>query len=363
MQFKFNNDSIRASISLVFCNFIGVFRCIRSTIRAPNVATRGYSAMTKQAQGAYGADDDLVDYILGITFEIWEERGVGLISQYYSPETVVYALDGITIGSDAMIAGTYGMLEAFPDRLLLGDDVIGKGDSHSGYSSHRVLSPMTNTGDSSFGPATGRQVRIMNMADCVVEEGVIVREWLARDNLALVRQLGFDATECAGAVRGRYTNALTDWFASEGSRLASAQAKRQMTAGMDAQELMHALWCSGDETSIESAYHPYAVMHRSPVETISGRKSLSAHYARLRAAFACSAVSVDHVCEQSAGNNADHVAVRWAVSATHTGDYLGIRRTGKPVLIMGVTHRRIVDGSIAVEWTVFDSLGVMAQLL
>jgi len=30
---------------------------------------------------------------------------------------------------------------------------------------------------------------------------------------------------------------------------------------------------------------------------------------------------------------------------------------------MGVTHRRLVAGRIAVEWTVFDSLGVMAQLL
>ena len=107
-----------------------------------------------------------------------------------------------------MIDGTNGMLEAFPDRLLLGDDVIVKGDCHSGYSSHRVLSPMTNSGASQFGPATGRQVRIMNMADCVVEEGVIVREWLARDNLALVRQLGFDALACAKRISARYTDSL-----------------------------------------------------------------------------------------------------------------------------------------------------------
>jgi len=41
----------------------------------------------------------------------------------------------------------------------------------------------------------------------------------------------------------------------------------------------------------------------------------------------------------------------------------GIAATGKPVFIMGVTHRRIIDGCIAVEWTVFDSLGVLSQLL
>ena len=145
--------------------------------------------MNAPKQGAYGANDDLVDYILGITFEIWEAGGVDLIEQYYSPKTIVYALDGITKGSAEMIVGTNAMLAAFPDRLLLADDVIGKGDAHKGYSSHRVLSPMTNTGESMFGPATGKQVRITNMADCVVDEGVITLEWLARDNLALVRQL------------------------------------------------------------------------------------------------------------------------------------------------------------------------------
>ena len=75
--------------------------------------------MTATSKGAYGADHDLVDYILGITFEIWEEGRVDLIDQYYGPETVVYALDGITRGSSAMIDGTNGMLAAYPDRLLL----------------------------------------------------------------------------------------------------------------------------------------------------------------------------------------------------------------------------------------------------
>jgi predicted ester cyclase len=320
--------------------------------------------MTKKQEGAYGPDDDLVDYILGITFEIWEERGVELIDQYYSPETVVFALDGITHGSAAMIDGTAAMLVAFPDRLLLGDDVIGKGDCHSGYSSHRVLSPMTNSGNSMFGPATGKQVRIMNMADCVVEEAVIVKEWLARDNLALVRQLGFNARECAAQVRKGHTSELSNWFGEESDRVASVAAEGgELTAGVDAQKVLHALWVSGDDSVFEDSYHPYAVMHRSPVELVSGRVDIRAYYARLRKAFQCTGVSVDHIAEQSAGENADHVAVRWAVSATHVGDYLGIKATGKPIYIMGVTHRRIVAGRIAVEWTVFDSLGVMAQLL
>jgi predicted ester cyclase len=321
--------------------------------------------MTSTNTGAYSADDSLVDYILGITFEIWEERQVALIDQYYAPQTIVYSLDGITRSAAAMIDGTHAMLAAFPDRLLLGDDVIGSGDAHSGYSSHRVLSPMTNTGESMFGPATGKQVRIMNMADCVVEEGIIVLEWLARDNLALVRQLGFDAYESAAVMAARRSDELLSWFDDEAARLTHGPAaqKLQPVAGIDAQSVLHANWISGDETVLDSAYAPYAVLHRSPVETISGRQAIGSHYSRLRRAFNIRGARVDHVCVQLGGSNVDHVATRWAVCGEHRGDYLGISASGKPVYIMGVTHRRIVDGRIAVEWTVFDSLGVMAQLI
>ncbi len=321
--------------------------------------------MTSTNKGAYSADDSLVDYILGITFEIWEERRVELIGQYYGPQTIVYSLDGITHGADTMIDGTNAMLEAFPDRLLLGDDVIGRGDAHEGYSSHRVLSPMTNTGTSMFGPATGKQVRIMNMADCVVEEGVIVLEWLARDNLALVRQLGFDALKAAAIVAAGHTDELLSWFGEESARLSAGASPQEFEeiAEVDSQSVLQANWMSGDEATLDSAYAPYAVMHRSPVETISGRESITSHYSRLRKAFKIAGASVDHVCSQLGAPNVHHVASRWAVCGDHQGDYLGISATGKPVYIMGVTHRRIVDGRIAVEWTVFDSLGVMAQLL
>jgi len=321
--------------------------------------------MTSKNTGAYGATDDLVDYILGITFEIWEEGNVDLIDQYYGPETIVWALDGITHGATKMIAGTHAMLQAFPDRLLLGDDVIGKGDSRNGYSSHRVLSPMTNTGASNFGPATGKPVRILNMADCLVEDGAITREWLARDNLALVRQLGFDPQESAKLVAKNRSDELDAWFADETGRLESegSGSTSEQNCDIDSQAILHAAWISGDEAIIESNYAEYAVMHRSPVEIVSGRAAVSRHYSELRNAFDCRAASIDHVCEQPGSDHVDHLAVRWSVCGKHTGEYLGIAATGRPVYIMGVTHRRIVSGRIAVEWTVFDSLGVMAQLL
>ncbi len=56
--------------------------------------------------GSYGADSSLLDLIYGITYEIWEERGVDLIRQYYGTDIRVFALGNVTDGVDAVVQGT-----------------------------------------------------------------------------------------------------------------------------------------------------------------------------------------------------------------------------------------------------------------
>jgi predicted ester cyclase len=328
--------------------------------------------MNKLTRGAYGASDDIVDYILGITYEIWEQGGVELIEQYYARDIPVYTLEGVSRGSQSVIDGTRAMLAAFPDRLLLADDVIWSGDRQSGYlSSHRILSPMTNTGDTIYGPATGRRVRIMNIADCFVEDGVITREWLMRDNLALVTQLGFDPLAAAAAAASRRDAFSVDWIASEVSRL-EGQGLGDVAAGSTApaalpqdfaRQVITGLWSAADPQAPRSAYAPYAVLHRSPVSLCSGRDALLGHYASLRAAFDVVGLSIDHVATRPRSAVDVDMAVRWTLAARHRGDYLGLAATGRTAFILGATHWRIIDGRIAIEWTVFDQVGVLSQLV
>jgi predicted ester cyclase len=328
--------------------------------------------MAVSHKGAYGPDDGLVDYILGITFEIWEQRNVDLIDQYYDADIAVYGLDGITRGARGMIDGTNAMLEAYPDRLLLVDDVIWSGSREDGYySSHRIISPMTNKGPTLFGPATGKKVRILTIADCVVENGVITGEWLLRDNHALVVQLGHDPVECAQVVADRRSKESDEWMAEETARLCSAGVPGPAdtlpapeTALSDfALQVLANSWKSGSDATTSAAYAPYVVAHRSPIELYSGRESVAAHYAGLRAAVEVDGITVDHVAVQPADEAALKVAVRWSASGRHVGDYLGVAATNRPVFLMGETHWRIESGRIAVEWTVFDGLGVLSQLV
>ena len=319
--------------------------------------------------GAYGPDSDIVDFILGITFEIWEQGGVDLIHRYYAPDVEVYGMEGVIHGAQAMVDGTRQMLEAFPDRLLLGDNVVWSGTRESGfYSSHRISSPMTNLGPSAFGEATGRRVCITNVADCVVENGVVTREWLMRDNLALVRQLGLEPTEAARRLAARIGSGDSAWMASEIERVAQSEP---LTAGHGtdatdatrlAGEFLASQWASADDPTRRDRYAPYAVLHRSPVERYSGREAIREHYASLRRAFGNPRISLDHVACQPFGSGGLDIAARWAAAGSHADTFAGAVATGKPVFVLGVSHWRIAAGRVVAEWTVFDQLAVLAQV-
>ena len=320
--------------------------------------------------GAYGPDSDIVDFILGITFEIWEQRGVDLIHRYYAPDVEVYGMEGVIHGAQAMVDGTRQMLEAFPDRLLLGDNVVWSGSRESGfYSSHRITSPMTNLGPSAFGDATGRRVCITNVADCVVEEGVVTREWLMRDNLAMVRQLGFEPVEAARGLAARMGQEDREWMAGEMERVARAEPLT-VTRGTDAvdatglaTEFLATQWGSADARSRWERYAPYAVLYRSPVERYSGREAIEGHYADLRRAFGNPRISLDHVASQPFGSGGLDIAARWTAAGSHADTFVGTAATGKPVFILGVSHWRTTAGRIVAEWTVFDQLAVLGQIL
>ena len=95
---------------------------------------------------------DFPDYILGITMEIWEGRGLGTLNTYYSHDIIVRSPGSLVIGNANVIGATMATLAEFPDRRLLGEDVIWSGTPEEGMlSSHRILSTATHLGDGVYG--------------------------------------------------------------------------------------------------------------------------------------------------------------------------------------------------------------------
>jgi predicted ester cyclase len=323
-------------------------------------------AKSERSAGCYNADSDLVDFILGITFEIWEQGQVEKIIDYYASEVEVYSLESMTTSSATMVNNTQRTLATYPDRLLLAGDVITKGTARQGFSSHRLLSPMTNLGETGFGPATGKHVLAMNIADCEVNDGMITREWLVRDNLAVIKQLGLDPLSCARMIADQFDNRQNTWLAEEFSR--TTNSSQPVLSGSDKLQgfvanVLSACWITGDTEALENTYAPYCVMHRAPLQRYSGRVAILKHYAGWRQAFPSASMSIDHVCSQPYDQDNLRIAVRWSVAATHEGEFAEQAATGKPVYILGVTHWQVVDGHIVAEWTVFDELAMLAQTL
>jgi steroid delta-isomerase-like uncharacterized protein len=58
----------------------------------------------------------------------------------------------------------------------------------------------------------------------------------------------------------------------------------------------------------------------------------------------------------------DHVAVRWTLRGTHTGEFQGIPPTGKTVTVAGTSLFRVAGSQIGEDWTVIDLAGLLGQL-
>ena len=76
---------------------------------------------------------DLPDYILGITKEIWEGRGLATLNHYYAENIPMRFPEGVSIGNQRTINGTLSTLAEFPDRELTGEDVICRAMSKTGF--------------------------------------------------------------------------------------------------------------------------------------------------------------------------------------------------------------------------------------
>ncbi len=141
---------------------------------------------------------NLPDYILGITKEIWENRGIDTLNHYYAKDIPMRFPEGVSIGNQKTINGTLATLAEFPDRQLTGEDVIWSGNETDGFlSSHRLLTMGTHTGGGYFGPPTGKKFVIRAIADCAAINDQINDEWLIRDTAGIVKQLGMDPKQFA----------------------------------------------------------------------------------------------------------------------------------------------------------------------
>ena len=312
---------------------------------------------------------DIVDYILRITYRIWEGKQVGLCRDYYSKNCPVYTLAGYTEGAEQVTQNTIKTLAGFPDRTLHADNIIWGGDDKRGYhTSHLICTDMTNLGPSEFGPATGLKAQIQVIAHCVVKDNRVIEEWLVRDNYALAQQLNIDPEQYAVTQAETpldETGTFATWRNSEIERVGHLDRERLPYPTDDQEQFVSAalqnIWNARLLGDCQILYAPNARLHASARDDYDGAESITRFYMEILGSIPDARLSVDYSCSNSMLKG-DHVAIRWTLAGTHSGSALWGSPTNAPLLILGESHYRLTDGQVVEEWLVFDEMAVLTQI-
>jgi predicted ester cyclase len=304
-------------------------------------------------------------YIVDITYAIWEERRVERIHDWYAPVCPVRRPHGVTTSVEEVVHGTLAAIAQFPDEEALAEDVI-VGERSSGfYSSHRVRSVMTHAGNGSYGSATNRLVTTLAIADCLCRENQIVEEWVLSDQAATVQQLGLDpitfGLELGRANHAAYTignDAMRErWSSPDGlTVLGDNDIARRILATYDA------IW-NGKNLSVMQKSYDRAVRFEGPCGEVQyGRTRTATLLTSLLAAVPDGHFEPHHVVVRQQEERAVRVALRWSYCGTHSGPGRYGEPTGVPLATLGISHFELRDGLIAHECMLIDDTAIYAQI-
>jgi predicted ester cyclase len=308
---------------------------------------------------------DFPDYIIGITREIWEERQIHTLHRYYADDIVVRSPASVVVGNENVIAATMATLAEFPDRQLLGEDVIWCGDNGNGYlSSHRILSTATHAHSGVYGAATGKHLRYRILADCAARNNQIYDEWLIRDQTAIVKQLGLDAKQYAVDLIEREggfehcvkpltpaTDRVGEYTGSGNDSTWGQHYADVLTRAMNAEmSVIPASWdraCALEYPGGESAY---------------GWSAADQFWMGLRAALPNAGFHIQHCIGREDNLQPPRSAVRWSLHGKHDGWGVFGAPTGADVYVLGISHAEFGPYGLRREWVLFDETAVWKQI-
>lgn len=315
---------------------------------------------------------DIVDYIVRCTHRIWDERDIGLIYTHYTHNAVLYSTLGALYSREEVIQDTIARLVSFPERRGQATQVIWRGNDIDGfYTSHLVTGVGRHTQHGAYGPPTGRGFTSRTVADCMVLNNRIHREWLATDAIAVIRQLGLDplpiADRMARALHakgqlpqdfGETRRMIGQYPPEEQAELSLAHTETEASL----LQWLHDIFNRRMLGCIQRIYAPQVQYHGTSMRELWGRAAVMQHTLKLIGTLPDAAFVPQHICSVPAEEGGEKVALRWVMEGHHLGYGLLGEPTGHRVFVLGFSHFHIVGGQIVEEWCVFDELAMLAQL-
>jgi steroid delta-isomerase-like uncharacterized protein len=119
-------------------------------------------------------------------------------------------------------------------------------------------------------------------------------------------------------------------------------------------------WNKGKKAAIAAMDEAIAtnnIYHRGDGENTRGLKAVKQFFSEFFDAFPDTHATLDDMVVEG-----DKVALRWTLTGTHKGAFMGIPATNKKVTIWALEIDRFAGGKIVEAWERFDTLGMMQQL-
>jgi predicted ester cyclase len=308
--------------------------------------------------------NEIEDFIYRITEEIWENKKVENIRNYYSSDVIVRSPSITTYDCDTVVQATYKTLEQFPDRQLIGEDVISFGSIKSTYlSSHRILSTGTHLGDGFYGEATGKKVIYRVIADCLVVNDKIVEEWIIRDEASILNQLGFKVSDFVeqrisdGTFKKNDLEFTKNSFVKKNimTECENIYAKTYKNSIINLIE---------DKFSFEKkVYERSAQLYWFGGELINTVENIYEKWNLFLSCFKILKCEVSNSIALDQNNMRPRAAMRWRLICLHNSNGLFGLPTNKEIEIYGISHAEFGKQGIVREFILIDEISIWKQLL
>ena len=306
------------------------------------------------------------DYILKITKQIWEGKDVESIGEFYTKNIPVRSPFGITYGNKPVIEATYNTLREFPNRQLMGEDVIWNGNDDNGYhSSHRILSKGTHLGDGFYGKPTGKDIYYRVIADCACKDNQVYDEWIVRDQGAMVRQIGYTPKEFAQIMIDNEgglekANKLFDKNDIKPSNYQQEQVKIN-SAGERYSKILSKVFSEGYKFQ---DYNRASTIYWPGNKIGHGREDVSKLWNSLKEILTDTKFSIEHIGYLDEPNKNPRASIRWFLEGVHSKDSEDYgKKTNSKLFFMGINHVELNDDGVIREWVLFDEVAIWKQIL
>lgn len=320
---------------------------------------------TDLKDAAYEPYADPEEFIVEWTDRIWEQRGIGLIRENYAPDAIVHGAHGTTHGVEPVVRGTLMKINAYPDRIGQAEDVVWEARGDDAFlSSHRIYSTGSHTGMSLYGPPTRRSFSSRAIATCLYRRGVMVEEWVVRDEYAVVERLGLDPEAVArklgfsGWDRAREPRQNVLAVGDSGPRPETCRAECEQVL-----ELVESVWNERMLNRLPEFVARNVTSHISRERTLTRPNGYQRGLLELLAPFPDARVEVrDVVAHHSPAHGGVRVGLVWWLSGTYCGVPAYGATTDSPVEVLGASQFLFREGRIVREWRVYDEIAILAQL-